>query len=478
MLGRKTDRHRLDKVLVACVLNTMRRRGPAETLDRGKSGRCAVKRFLKRLFAIAVIASVAAGVVFVTGGGQQTKSGGGWRSKGGRAEGPVAVLVAPAKVADMPIYFDGVGTVRARNIVTVRTQVDGRILSIDFKEGQDVKKGDVLARLDPATYQAQLDQVVARRRLTEVQLENAQRDLVRLTRLTTSAVSEKTVDTQRAQVAQLEAQLKADDAAIANAKAVLAYTTVTAPIDGRTGMRMSDAGNLVRASDAGIVVITEVQPISVTFTLPQQRLQDVNAAFAKGALKAEVLDSANKTVVETGTLVVVDNQVDSQTGTVKLKADFPNADLKLWPGQFVNVRLLIDTLQQVVTVPSPAVQRGPAGAFVYVVQAGDMVAAKPVTLGQVSDSAAIIEKGLSAGEQVVTSGFNRLSDGAKVLPSAADAQRPNEPAAKPPTDDSVSSIPAKPAASGEARAAEGGRGKGEGRRRRKDASAQSPNATP
>ena len=437
-----------------------------------------MKRFLKRLLAIAVIAGAAAALVFVTGGGQPSKSGGGWRAKGGLLEGPVAVLVAPAKVADMPVYFDGVGTVRARNIVTVRPQVDGRILSIDFKEGQDVKKGDVLARLDPATYQAQLDQVVARKRLSEVQLENAQRDLARLTRLTTSAVAEKTVDTQRAQVAQLEAQIKADDAAIANARAVLEYTTVTAPIDGRTGMRMSDAGNLVRASDAGIVVITEVQPIAVTFTLPQQRLQEVNAAFAKGALKAEVFDNANKAVVDTGALVVVDNQVDSQTGTVKLKAEFPNADLKLWPGQFVNVRLLVDMLQQVVTVPSPAVQRGPAGAFVYVVQPGDTVAVKSVTLGQVDDSTAIIKSGVAAGEQVVTSGFNRLSDGAKVTPSAADPQRPNEPALKASPDAGLSSIPASPAGSGAAQAAEGGRGKGEGRRRRKDASAQSPNPTP
>ncbi len=436
-----------------------------------------MKRFLKRFLAIAVIAGVAAGLVFVTGGGQQTKSGGGWRAKGGRPEGPVAVLVAPAKTADMPIYFDGVGTVKARNTVTVRPQVDGRIVSIDFKEGQDVKKGDVLARLDPTTYQALLDQVVARKRLSDVQLENARRDLARLTRLTTSAVAEKTVDTQRAQVAQLEAQIKADDAAIANAKAILEYTTVTAPIDGRTGMRLSDAGNLVRASDAGIVVITEVQPISVTFTLPQQRLQEVNAAFAKGPLKAEAFDNANKAVVDTGSLMVVDNQVDSQTGTVKLKADFPNASLKLWPGQFVNVRLLVDTLQQMVTIPAPAVQRGPSGPFVYVVQPGDTVAVKMVTLGQVNDSTAIIEKGLSDGEQVVTSGFNRLSEGAKVLPSAADPQRPNEPAMQPSPDASVSSIPATPANSGEARAAEGGR-KGEGRRRRKDASAQSPNATP
>lgn len=440
-------------------------------------GRCAVKRFMKRILAIAVIAGIAAALVFVTSGEQRSKSGG-WRAKGGRPEGPVPALVATAKIADMPVYFDGVGTVRARNTVTVRPQVDGRILSIDFKEGQNVRKGDVLARLDPTTYQALLDQVVARKRLSAVQLENAQRDLARLTRLTTSAVAEKTVDTQRAQVAQLEAQINADQAAIANAQAILEYTTVTAPIDGRTGMRLSDAGNLVRASDAGIVVITEVQPISITFTLPQQRLQEVNAAFAKGALKAEAFDNANKAVVDTGSLMVVDNLVDSQTGTVKLKADFPNADLKLWPGQFVNVRLLVDTLQQVVTVPAPAVQRGPAGPFVYVVQPDETVAMKPVVLGEVTDSAAIIAKGVASGERVVTSGFSRLSDGAKIVPSDADPQRPNEPAVKSSPDASVSAVPATPANAGEARADEGRRGKGEGRRRRKDASAPSTNATP
>jgi multidrug efflux system membrane fusion protein len=458
--------------------------------DRGHSGcregstreRRAVKRLLKSLLAVTVIAGLAGGVVYLTKTEQAGKDGG-WRAKGGSKSGsPVAVVVAPARVLDVPVYLDGVGTVRARNTVTVRPQVDGRIMAIEFKEGQDVKRGDVLARIDPSTYQAQLDQVVARKRLSEVQLDNARRDLSRLTRLTTSAVAEKTVDTQRAQVAQLEAQIKADEAAIENAKAFLAYTTITSPLDGRTGMRLADAGNLVRGSDTGIVVVSELKPISVLFTLPQQQLQQVIAAFAKGPLKAEALDNANKTVIDTGTLMVVDNAVDSQTGTVKLKAEFANADLKLWPGQFVNVRLLVDTLKETVAVPSPAIQRGPSGPFVYVLQPDNTVRLREIAIGQTSDAAAVVAKGLAAGEHVVTSGFSRLSDGSAVTPSVADDARPSEPAAQQP-DTGVSAAPAGPhetGSTGEARA-EGAapRQKGEGRRgRRKDANASKPAATP
>ncbi len=436
-----------------------------------------MSRFLKQLFAVVVIAGLSASAIYVTSGEQPSKSaGGGGRGKRGGGDGPVSVVVATAKTADVAVYLDGVGTVRARNTVTVRPQVDGRILSIDFKEGQDVKKGDVLARLDPSTYKAQLDQVDARKKLSEVQLDNAKRDLARMTRLTTNVIAEKTVDTQKAQVAQLEAQIKADEAAIANAQAFLNYTTIVAPIDGRTGIRLADAGNLVRASDAGIVVITEVRPISVTFTLPQQQLQQVNAAFTKGPLKAEALDNANRTVADTGTLLVVDNLVDSQTGTVRLKADFPNANLQLWPGQFVNVRLLVDTLRQVVTVPAPAVQRGPSGPFVYVLQGEATVALKPVTLGQSTDTEAIIAKGVAAGEKVVTSGFGRLSDGAGVTATVAGDAKPAEPAGKPAE---VGATPAADSRPGEARA-DDGRGKGEGKRsgRRKDANAANPAVTP
>ena len=206
-----------------------------------------------------------------------------------------------------------------------------------------------------------------RRRWTTAQLDNAKRDLERYAQLGANVIAQKTIDTQRALVAQLTAQIQSDDAAIANAKAFLDYTTIVAPIDGRTGIRLVDEGNLVRASDAGIVVITEVRPISVLFTLPQQQLVQINQALAGGSVSLDALDSDNKTVLDRGVLQVVDNQVDPTTGTIRMKAEFPNTDLQLWPGQFVNVRVLIDTLKQVVVVPTPAVQRGPNGTFAYVV---------------------------------------------------------------------------------------------------------------
>jgi multidrug efflux system membrane fusion protein len=326
----------------------------------------------------------------------------------------VPVTAAQARIADMPIYLDGVGTAKARNTVTVRPQVDGRILSINFKEGQEVKQGDLLAKIDPSTYQAQLDQAVAKKALDEAQLDNARKDLERYTQLGGNIIAQKTIDTQRALVDQLTAQIKVDDAAIANAKAFLSYTTIMSPLSGRTGIRMVDEGNLVRASDAGIVVIAELRPISVLFTLPQQQLGRINAALAKGPPKTDALDAGGKTVLDTGTLQVVDNQVDQSTGTIRLKAEFANANLQLWPGQFVNVRLHIDTLQQVVVIPTPAVQRGPNGTFAYVVQSEDRVALRPLTVAYQTETEAVISQGITSADRVVTTGFSRLRDGAAI----------------------------------------------------------------
>jgi multidrug efflux system membrane fusion protein len=234
-----------------------------------------------------------------------------------------------------------------------------------------------VARIDPTTYQAQLDQAVAKKAQDAAQLANARLDLDRYERLAASnAINRQQADTQRALAAQYAALVQADQAAIENAQAMLGYTTIVAPIDGRTGIRMVDEGNIVRASDStGIVVITQVKPISVLFNLPQQELAQVNTAFAKGPLSVEAQRSDNDAVIDRGTLRVVDNQVDQSTGTVRLKAEFPNAELQLWPGQFVNVRLLIDTLRQVTVIPTGAVQRGPNGTFVYVVQPDSAVAA-------------------------------------------------------------------------------------------------------
>ena len=372
-----------------------------------------MSNLLKRLISIAVVCAIGAGVYFaITMPAVQEKIGG--QRRRAPANITVPVLAAPARLANVPVYLFGVGTAKARNSVTVRPQVDGRILSIDFKEGQEVSKGDVLARIDPATYRAQLDQAIAKKAFDEVQLENAKRDLERYSQLGGNVVAQKTIDTQRALVAQFAAQIKQDDAAIANARAYLDYTTIIAPIGGRTGIRMVDEGNLVRASDAGLVMITEVRPISVLFTLPQQQLAQVNKALARSTLSVDALDADNATVLDHGTLQVIDNQIDAATGTIRMKAEFPNADLQLWPGQFVNVRILLDTLEQVVVVPTPAVQRGPNGTFVYVVQADDKVALKPVALTMQNETEAVVATGASAGDRVVTSGFARLKDGTRV----------------------------------------------------------------
>ena len=339
------------------------------------------------------------------------------RQRAGRPRDiPVPVLAATVKTADVPVYLDGVGTTKALNTVTVRPQVDGKLTEIAFKEGQDVNQGDVLARIDPTTYQAQLDQTVAKKAQDEATLANARRDLERYTRLAANnAATQQQADTQRAMVAQLEAQVRLDQAAVDNARAILAYTTITAPISGRTGIRLVDQGNIVRSSDtAGLVVITQIRPISVLFNLPQQRLAQINAAFAEKPLPVDVIGADNKTVVEKGKLVVVDNQVDPTTGTVRLKAEFPNAGLQLWPGQFVNVRLLIDTLRNVVVVPTAAVQRGPNGTFVFVVQPDQTVTVRRVEVTQQDDEQSVIARGLEAGQQVVTTGFSQLAEGKRV----------------------------------------------------------------
>jgi membrane fusion protein, multidrug efflux system len=346
----------------------------------------------------------------------QTGDAGARGGRGSRGDGPVPVLAAVAKAADVPVWFDGVGSSRALNTVTVRAQVDGRLMSVNFREGQDVDQDFVLAEIDATIYQAQYDQAVAKKAMDEAQLANARLDLERYAKLTqTNSASRQQYDTQRALVAQLEAQVQADQGAIDNNKAILSYTKIVAPLAGRTGLRLVDAGNIVHAADTtGIVVLTQVRPIAVIFTLPQQRLAEVNKAFARGALSVEALGDDNRTVIDRGTLTVIDNQVDQTTGTVKLKAEFPNADLQIWPGQFVNVKLLIDTLRQVIVVPTAAVQRGPNGTFAYVTGDGDTATVRPVSVTQQDDVQAVIAAGLDDGERVITTGFAQLTDGTKI----------------------------------------------------------------
>lgn len=333
-----------------------------------------------------------------------------------RPDTAIPVLAATPRIEDVPVYLDGVGTVRALNNVTVRAQVDGKLLSVKFKEGQDVKAGDVLAEIDPVIYQAQYDQAVAKKAQDEATLDNARRDLVRYQQLATAkAGSAQQADTQRALVAQLEALVKSDQAAIDNAQATLGYTKIVAPLSGRAGLRQVDQGNIIHASDAtGVVVITQLQPIAIQFSLPQQQIVRVNAASAKGALAVDVFGNDGKTVVDSGKVAGIDNQVDQTTGTVKIKAEFPNTNFQLWPGQFVNVRLKVQTLDKAVVIPTAAVQRGPAGTFVYVIGDNDIVTAKTVTVTLQTETNAVIASGVTVEDRVVTTGFANLSDGAKV----------------------------------------------------------------
>ncbi|QDL97320.1 efflux RND transporter periplasmic adaptor subunit [Rhodopseudomonas palustris] len=328
----------------------------------------------------------------------------------------VPVLAATPKVADVPVYLDGVGSVKPLATVTVRAQVDGKLIAVNFTEGQDVKAGDVLAEIDPAIYQAAYDQAVAKKAQDEAQLANARIDLARYQQLAASnAGSKQQADTQKATVAQLEAQVRSDQAAIDNAAATLSYTKVVAPISGRAGLRQVDKGNLVKSADTtGIVVITQLQPIAVQFSLPQQQIVRVNAAAAEAPLPVDVFGNDGVTVIDTGVLKGIDNQVDQTTGTVKLKAEFPNARMQLWPGQFVNVRLKVDTLKQAIVVPVSAVQRGPAGTFSYIIGDDNIVHARPVKVTQQNESEAVVAEGLTPADRVVTTGFANLAEGAKV----------------------------------------------------------------
>jgi multidrug efflux system membrane fusion protein len=380
----------------------------------------------RRIIVLLIGAFVVAGVVGVYYMPQwqpaAPASKGGRRGGGGPSTDPVPVLAIAAGAADVPVYLDGVGTARALKTVVVRPQVDGKLINISFVEGQEVPKDFVLAKIDPVTYQAQYDQAVAKKAQDEALLANAKLDLERYTRLVqTNAISRQQLDTQKSLVSQLEAQVKLDQAVIDNARAILSYTDIIAPIAGRTGIRLVDEGNLVKAQDVtGIVIITQVRPISVFFSLAQQALPELNRGLAEGPLPVDAFGADSKKPLDSGKVLVIDNQVDQTTGTVKLKAEFPNANLQLWPGQFVNVRVLIDTLRQVVVVPTAAIQRGPNGAFVYVVKDDNTVTVRRVVLAQQDDVRTVVGTGLQVGERVVTTGFARLTEGAQVVVSSAE----------------------------------------------------------
>ncbi|MHC2462380.1 efflux RND transporter periplasmic adaptor subunit [Bradyrhizobium embrapense] len=391
--------------------------------------RSLISRLLGRMVSLLITLVILGGLGYLGWLALQPKqNGGGGRGAGARPDLPVPVLAATPQVQDVPVYLDGVGSVKALNTVTVRSQVDGKLLKVNFVEGQDVKKDDVLGEIDPAIYQAQYDQAVATKAKDEALLANQKIDLVRYEQLAASnAGSKQQADTQRALVAQQEAIIKADQAQIDNARTTLGYTKIVAPIAGRAGLRQVDQGNIIHASDTtGLVILTQLQPIAVWFSLPQQQIMRVNAAAAKGQLAVDVFGNDGVTVIDTGKLTGIDNQVDPTTGTLKLKAELPNANYQLWPGQFVNVRLKVETLPQAIVVPTSAVQRGPAGTFSYVIGADNTVTAKPVTVTQQNEHEAVIANGLTTSDRVVTTGFANLADGSKVVvgkddgPPAAD----------------------------------------------------------
>jgi multidrug efflux system membrane fusion protein len=328
---------------------------------------------------------------------------------------PVPVVIAAASLRDVPVYLEGLGNAVPLVTVTVRPQVDGPLLSVLFKEGQPVKKGDLLGRVDPRPFAIQLHQAEAALARDQAQAKNAQVNLTRYTALHAQGLaSEEQLDDQRATAAQLLGTTRADEAQIENAKLQLTYTEVRSPVDGVTGVRQVDAGNVVHASDPnGIVVVTQLDPMGIVFALPQDDLPQINEQIARG-LAIEAYSRDGERLLGTGTLTLVDNQVSPTTATVRLKGVVPNPNKMLWPNEFVRARLLLTTRTGVLSIPAPAVQRGPEGAFVYVIDSASSAVLRKVTVEAVQDQWAIVKTGLQAGDQVVVEGQSQLRPGAKV----------------------------------------------------------------
>jgi membrane fusion protein, multidrug efflux system len=335
----------------------------------------------------------------------------------------IAVDTAAVTHADVPIYLTGLGTVQAFYTVTVTARVDGELQKIAFTEGQTVHKGDLLAQIDPRPNQAAYDQAVATKAKDAAQLMNAKRDLERYTILQPQDLASKqTVDTQRAMVDQLGAQIQVDQALIDNARTQLDYTRITSPIDGRTGIRLVDPGNIVHAAaTTGIVVVTQVQPICVIFTLPEENLAQVNAALAAGPVSVTTVTRDGGRALDEGTLSLVDNEIDQTTGTAKLKATFGNAHNALWPGQYVDARVLVRMERNVLALPTTAVQLGPNGPFTYVVKPDSTVEVRQLTIGDESGGLTVVKTGLALNERVVTSNQYRLQAGVHVRVTTAAA---------------------------------------------------------
>jgi multidrug efflux system membrane fusion protein len=351
------------------------------------------------------------------------------------ASPPVPVIATTVQQRDFPIVLAGIGNVTPLNSATVRSMVTEQILSIDFKDGQSLKKGDLLAQLDPSTFQAQLDQAEANLARDQAHLENAQLNLTRYIPLQKQGFApEQQVATQQAMIAQQQATIKADQAAIEFAKTQLSYTKLVAPFDGVAGIRLLDVGNIIHSSTTrgspsepnALVVVNQIQPISAMFTLPASDIPEVQDALAKGPVKVVALSADGKTEIDTGTLAAIDNQANTTSGTISLKAIFPNPHHRLWPGMFVNVRVVTKVQDNALTVPLDAVQQGPQGQYVFVVGPDHKVAMQPVSVRETLNGEALIDKGLGAGETVVVRGQYRLTPGTVVS-----LANPNNPAAVP-----------------------------------------------
>ncbi|MEA2780020.1 MAG: rane fusion protein multidrug efflux system [Rhodospirillaceae bacterium] len=349
---------------------------------------------------------------------------------------PVPVVEGVAGQRSMPVYVQGIGTVQAFNAVTVKSRVDGQIMQVSFAEGQEVKQGDSLFQIDPRPFEAALEQAMAGKQRDEAQLVSAEADLARYSKLVNSGYqTRQSYDTQKAQVAQLQASIKGDQAQIDNARLNLGYTDLHAPIGGRTGARLVDKGNLIHAGDnTPLVTITQIKPIFVSFTVPQDRLSEIRRNQAAGALEVEALDSSSAShVLADGKLSLIDNQVDAATGTIHLKATFANDDEALWPGQFVNARLVLAVRNNAITVPATTVQQGPEGYFAFAIKPDQTVERRAVDVLGFQDGMAIVANGLAIGEKVVVDGQYRLTAGMRIraVPSAQPAgsqQQPEAPA--------------------------------------------------
>ncbi len=405
-------------------MNTLRQTPVVRERDDAGRHPMVARRWAKLAISLAAVALVAGGATIY------------FRHVEGRAPvapprpPPVPVIATTVEQHDFPIVLTGIGTVTALNTATVRSQVTGMIVSEPFKEGQFVKKGDLLALIDPRTFQAQLDEAEAALARDRAHLENAQINLARYVPLAKQGFTpEQQVATQQAMVAQEQATVANDQAAVEYAKTELSYTRLVAPFDGATGIRLLDVGNIIQPTNGaasyttGVVVITQVRPISVIFTLPAADIPAVQDALAKGPLKTIAFSQDGKTELDTGELLLVDNQADPNSGTVRLKAIFPNEKRQLWPGTFVNVRLVISVVHSGLTVPLDAIQQGPQGQFVFVVGQDHKVAVRPVSVRETLTGEALIDKGLSHGEDVVVRGQYRLSQG--TLVSLADPRNPS-----------------------------------------------------